>query len=182
MTNIIVVFPKIEDAKSIRNLLTRNGFHVTAVCTTGAQALNYADSQNDGIVVCGYRFADMRYAELHDYLPDGFQMLLVASREHWGECTADNLISVGMPLKLHDLIDTLSMMAEAQIRRRRKRREIPKSRSAEEKEIIMKAKEILMERNNMTEVEAHHYIQKCSMDSGTNLVETAQMVLRIMKL
>ena len=37
-----------------------------------------------------------------------------------------------------------------------------------------------MERNNMTEEEAHRYIQKCSMDSGTNLVETAQMVLTLL--
>ena len=31
----------------------------------------------------------------------------------------------------------------------------------------------------MTEAEAHRYIQKCSMDSGTNLVETAQMVISL---
>ena len=30
MTNIIVVFPKIENAKSIRNVLVRNGFFVSA--------------------------------------------------------------------------------------------------------------------------------------------------------
>jgi AmiR/NasT family two-component response regulator len=32
----------------------------------------------------------------------------------------------------------------------------------------------------MTEEEAHRYLQKTSMDSGTNLVETAQMVLSMM--
>ena len=32
----------------------------------------------------------------------------------------------------------------------------------------------------MTEAEAHRYIQKCSMDSGTNMVETAQMIISIM--
>ena len=69
MANIIVVFPKLEDAKSIRNILTRNGFNVTAVCTTGAQALNYTEELGDGIVVCGYKFADMHYSVLHDYLP-----------------------------------------------------------------------------------------------------------------
>lgn len=37
-----------------------------------------------------------------------------------------------------------------------------------------------MERNHLTENEAHRYLQKCSMDSGTNLVETAQMVLTLM--
>ena len=36
-----------------------------------------------------------------------------------------------------------------------------------------------MERNNMTEEEAHRYLQKHSMDNSTNLVETAQMVLAI---
>ena len=35
-------------------------------------------------------------------------------------------------------------------------------------------------RHYMTEEEAHRYLQKCSMDSGTNMLETAQMVLTIM--
>ena len=34
-----------------------------------------------------------------------------------------------------------------------------------------------MERNQMTENDAHKYIQKLSMDSGNNLVETAEMIL-----
>ena len=38
-----------------------------------------------------------------------------------------------------------------------------------------------MNRNNMDEEEAYRYIQKCSMDSGTNMVETAQMVLVMMR-
>ena len=66
MASIIVVFPKVEDAKNIRNLLVRNGYSVAAVCTSGAQVLNYADSLNYGIVVCGYKFADMMYSELHE--------------------------------------------------------------------------------------------------------------------
>ena len=37
-----------------------------------------------------------------------------------------------------------------------------------------------MARNHMTEEEAHRYIQKCSMDSGTNMAETAERVLSVM--
>ena len=37
-----------------------------------------------------------------------------------------------------------------------------------------------MERNHMSESEAHRYIQKNSMDTGTNMVETARMILSIM--
>ena len=37
-----------------------------------------------------------------------------------------------------------------------------------------------MEKHNMTETDAHKYLQKTSMDSGTGMVETAQMILYIM--
>ena len=43
MNSIIVVLPKPEDGKSIRNLLSRHGYDVTAVCTQGSQVLNYID-------------------------------------------------------------------------------------------------------------------------------------------
>ena len=39
---------------------------------------------------------------------------------------------------------------------------------------------LLMERNYLTEEEAHKYLQKCSMDNGTNMVETAQMILTLL--
>ena len=38
----------------------------------------------------------------------------------------------------------------------------------------------MMERNHMTEKEAYRYLQKSSMDSGTGLTETAQMILSMM--
>ena len=58
----------------------------------------------------------------------------------------------------------------------------PKERSQEERLLIDRAKALLMERNNMTETEAHRYLQKCSMNSGTNLVETAQMVMSLINI
>ncbi len=77
MTNIIVAFSKQEDAKSIKNILMRGGFQVVAVCTSGAQALNSMEDLNGGIIVSGYRFEDMLYQSICDYMPRGFEMLLV---------------------------------------------------------------------------------------------------------
>lgn len=182
MVNVIVVFPKIEGAKNIRNLLVRYGFTVPAVCTTGAQAISCADSLDDGIVVCGYRFPDMMYSDLNEDLPAHFEMLLVASQKYWSECSNQEIVTVAMPIKVHDLIGTLQMMADSIERRRRRRKAKPRVRNEEEKALIREAKELLMARNNLSEEEAHRYIQKCSMDSGTNMVETAQMVLSIMNI
>ena len=168
MVGIIVVFPNKDNATNIRNLLVRAGLNVTGVCTTGAQAMNYADSVDEGIIVCGYKLKDMMYSELREYLPD---------RE---EGLASGVMGLTMPIKAYDLMNTLQMMLQNMERRRRKRKKTIKSRTPEQEALIRKAKELLMARNNMTEEEAHRYLQKNSMDSGTNIVETAEMVLSIM--
>ena len=102
MTNVIVLFPKIEDAKNIRNLLVRHGFRVSAVCTTGAQALASANGLGDGILVCGYKYPDMMYTELADCLPTHFEMLLMASQRVLSECVGSGIMSVAMPLKAQE--------------------------------------------------------------------------------
>lgn len=181
MTNIIVALPKLDDAKGIRNVLVRNGFPVAGVCTAGAQAISHMDGLNDGIVICSYKLADMVYSELQECLPPGFEMLLIASDHLLSQCEGSGIVCLSMPLKVHDLISTVAMMSEGIVRRRRKARLKPKVRSADEEASIKEAKELLMDRNHMTEEEAHRYLQKCSMDSGTNLVETALMVLSMMK-
>lgn len=77
-------------------------------------------------------------------------------------------------------MNTIEMMLTDIDRRRRKRKKQLKNRDPKQQETVRMAKELLMARNNMTEEEAHRYLQKSSMDSGTNMVETAEMVLSIM--
>ena len=162
-----MVLPKIEDARGIRNILMKNGIPVLAVCSTGAQALNHLRDLNDGIVICGYKLTDMIYREL--------------SQTVLNDCLDNDIMCLAMPLKVHDLINTVDLMCQTVMRRRRKARAKPKERKPEEEALIKEAKEVLMSRNNMTESEAYRYIQKCSMDSSTNMVETAQMVLTMMR-
>nr|WP_207725140.1 ANTAR domain-containing protein [Anaerocolumna cellulosilytica] len=164
----------------MKNALIRNGFEVNAICTTGAQVVSIANELDDGIVICGYRFSDMHYSELNNYLPKGFEMLLIASATKLEECTDNNIVCLSMPIKMHDLLNTLQMMSYNYVRRKKKEKDKPKLRSQEDKAVITKAKLVLMERNNMTEDEAHRYIQKNSMDSGTNMVEMAEMILSLM--
>lgn len=179
MSDIIVVFPKREIATNIRNVLVRNGFSVVEVGTTGAQAIQYADNLDEGIIVCGYKMPDMLYTELREYLPDTFEMLLIASPDKCSD-RQQGVLSLSMPFKVFDLVNTMEMMLRTMERRRKKRKADLKNRNPEQQALVGKAKELLMDRNNMTEEEAHRYLQKCSMDSGVNMVETAQMVLSIM--
>ncbi len=177
MINVIVVFPKIDDAKKIRNLLVRNGIDVTAVCNSGAQVYQYTDSIEDGIIVSGYRMSDMPCTELRDNLSAEFQMLILASKNHVQEFAGADMVCLPMPLKAYDLVTTIEDMYSVIMRRRKKRKDKPKTRSAEEIAVIENAKMRLMRERDCTEEEAHRYLQKISMDSGRNLVETCQMLI-----
>ncbi len=178
--NIIVAFPKQETAQNIKKVLMQNGFHVDAVCTTGAQTIQNANELESGILVCGYRFVDMMYTELHEYLSPQFEMLLVMSQANCGERELQNIVCLSTPLKVHELLQTLEMMEYTIARRRKKQRAKPKERTKEEQDLITEAKHLLMERNNLSEEEAHRYMLKRSMDNGTGLTETAQMILSLL--
>ncbi len=178
--NIIVAFPKIEMAKSVRNILQKGGYRVDAVCSTGAQALRAANDLDSGIVICACRLPDMMYGELYAYLLPRFEMLLIGTKEQIDERETEDIVGLSVPLKVHELLQTVGMMSCAFSRKKKKRRQNAKERSTEEKRLIGEAKALLMERNHLSEEEAHRYLQKRSMDNATSMTETAQMVLSLM--
>ncbi len=179
MADIIIAFPKLDDAKNLRKLLIRNGYDVNMVCDSGSQVMEAVNRLDGGILISGYRFHDMYYMELNDYLPKGFQMLLLASPAKLAECDIRDLVSLAMPFKVKDLLNTLEMMLVQYDRWRKKQKSRPKVRSESDRRVIHAAKALLIERNQMTEEEAHRYLQKLSMDSATNMVETAEMIVEL---
>lgn len=183
MVNIIVVFPKQEDALHIRNLLVRNGHQVVATCTNGTMAIQAIDQMvdSDGIVVSGFKYRDMTYSQLNHYLPNTYEMLVLSSAGNLEQIYEYNVVKVSMPIKIHELLFKLEEMETGLIRRRRKRREQPKQRTPQERQLIEQAKALLMDQKSMTEKEAHRHMQKLSMDNGTGLVETAQMLMKLYK-
>ncbi|MGN0362795.1 MAG: ANTAR domain-containing response regulator [Bilifractor sp.] len=176
MRSIIVAYSKLEDAKRIRAILIRHGLNVNGVCTTVDRAISLASTLYGGVVICGYHLADGIYLDLAEGLSDNFQVLLVTSpRNVDDESVPANTVFLPTPLKVQELLQTLMpMLGEVPLRRKKEK---PAPRNEEDQKKIDLAKEILMDRNHMTEPEAHRYLQKCAMDSGTRIVETAEMVI-----
>ncbi len=179
MINVIILFPKEDIAKSIRGLLIKNGIPVTAICSTGAQVIHAIDDLDYGLVVCSYRYVDMVYSELLSYLPDTFEMLLIASKSQRAEIDESEIVCLRMPFKGYELVETTNYMLEHIAGKRKRQKEMKKSRSDEEAAVIVHAKTVLMNEKGWSEEEAHRYLQKKSMDNGQNMVLTARDVLDI---
>lgn len=175
---IIVAFPKLDDAKKIKSILKQNGYDGILACNSASQVIMAANESEGGVVLCGNRLTDMHYSELYGYLPREFQMLLIASPAKLQECSIGAIMRLSMPIHTHELLSTMeTLFLELSRPRKKTLRTQPRKRTEKEQRIIDEAKALLMERNHMTEEDAHKYIQKLSMDSGNNLVETAEMIM-----
>lgn len=179
MMSIVIVFSKIENGKHIKELLTHNGFEVAAVHTTAAAALQETYNLESGLIISSVRLPDMFYRDLRDCLPAAFDMLLIGSAEAVREREGDGIVSLSTPLKSYELLRTVQMMMAKHHRPRPGKKPRPKPRSDKEQKLIDDAKQLLIERNHLSEEEAHRYIQKSSMNSGTNMVEAAQMIIAL---
>ena len=179
-SSIVIALPKIEDAKKIRTILNRHGLTVASVCSSVSNALASISELDSGVLICGYKLTDAYYKDALDDLPQYFEMLLLASQRIIDE--APNSVStVQMPMKASVLIDTVNDMLYHLERRIKNENEEPKPRSKNRTELYLECQTPSDgKKNQMTEEEAYRHIQKCSMDSGTNMVETAQMLLMLM--
>ncbi len=179
MAGVVVLFGKVQEAAAIRDLLVKRGYDVSATCTLGAQALSALDDLDRGIVVCGYKYADMIYSGLWAQLPREFRMLLIAGSGVIEEGVEEDVVTLPMPLKVADLTATLDMMLSTMERQRKKERAVRK-RGISDRALLDEAKSVLMGRNHMSEQEAHRYMQKSCMESGRGMAETAKVILTLM--
>ncbi len=106
-------------------------------------------------------------------------MLLIASRQKLLE-DETGVAMLEMPIKVRDFLNSIEMMQNNIFEKFSRRKKTPPKRSEEEQSIVEEAKAVLMEKNNMSENEAHRYVQKSAMDSGRTMVDTAASILKIM--
>ena len=149
---------------------------MTAACVTGAQIMQRAESLEDGLIVCGYKFADMVCSELREYLPDGFKMIVLAPQTNLEFFDFQGMEYLPMPLKPQLLMEKMRETVESILAKQKEKQHKPRQRTREELEIIEEVKALLMKNNRITEQEAHEYIQRRSMNSGVGLIETAKLI------
>lgn len=179
MSVIVIALQKAAAARKIRGALISRGFENVVCVPTAAAALMETGRDTCGVVISGYKLPDMYYRQLRECLPKYFELLFIGSPGLVSSVDA-GILALSTPLRASDLVNTVEMVLSQQQRRLKKDKRKPVARTWQEENLISNAKLLLMERNHLTEPEAHRYIQKCSMDNGTNMVETAQMILTLL--
>ena len=167
MRDILVAYPSKDTALKLRSLLEGEGFNVTYVCATGASVLNIAQDMNEGVVVCAESLRDMTAGNIAEHLPPDFDIVALTRGDT--ESFRSNLIYMPLPVDRQDFLNTVGVLCNSVSSFTR--------RKDGEDDVISKAKLILREVNGFSEVQAHKYLQRESMNRGKKITELAQEII-----
>ena len=176
MENVVVAFESQRSCERIRDILESSGTAACILCHSAAEVKRIVSSQQVFVVVCGFKLPDEPAEALFDDLPPTCTMLMVAVQGMLELCQNEDIFRLASPVRRGDLIASVKLLLQMG---HRLERYVHPQRSQEERAVIQAAKELLMDRNGMTEEQAHRFLQKKSMDSGAKLAQTARMVLGI---
>ena len=180
MGGVIIVSKDSGMCDKLTRTLMSAGIDVLGVATSGASALQHAVryDRDNGVLLCSFSLGDMTAAELYRLMPDGFQMVVLLSARQKAVFSDGEMLCLDIPIRRADLIDTLRMLTDMPKSQRTPEQEKrPDPRSESDRELIRRAKALLMERNNLSEQEAHRFLQKQSMNTGQTLVNVAKNIL-----
>lgn len=174
MERVVVAFANGEAQRRILRMLESAGCVPAGCFYTGADVIRTVRKLGGAIVVCGFKLRDMTAPDLARNLLGVGVLLVVSSPVNLFDCEGANLLKLPTPAARADFFASLDMLRQLE---RTALRPPPPQRKEADQRLIQRAKALLMDRNHMTEGEAHRFLQKRSMDTGGRMAETAQWVI-----
>ena len=195
MRQVIVAFERQSNCDRLREIIENGGEFSCVVCRTADQVRRAARKLRLDIVVCGFKLGEESCESLFYDLPQRCSMLMVAPQAQLDLCEGEGIFKLRAPIRRSELMASVRLLSQVAQSATRESSQVarsassqvargassqgrsPAQRSQEERELVERAKAVLMGRHGMTEGQAHRFLQKQSMDNGARLTDTARLVL-----
>jgi hypothetical protein len=188
MRSILLAFANPEAVSKVKNILVSAGLPVSMTCSNGTALLQQAMLyEAGGVIILPSRLPDISIPDLLSRLPDTFDLLVLQSatiRADYDQLPG--LTKMDMPMPSAMLVDMVTSLLNTRTPSGRGRTYGAKAnqtqatahkRTLAEEQIMREAKHYLIYERQMTEDQAHRYLQKRSMVSGVRLIEIAQDII-----
>lgn len=168
---VVLAFTKDATADKIKTMLYGSGYEVVAVCHSKAELMRYIVNLDEALIIMGYKLHDAVADEVYKDLAKGHKLMAIVKADMADMVENSDIFTLPLPINRQRLLSAIDVFLGA----------IQKhpNRTPDEEIIINKAKLFLMELYCMSEEQAHRFIQKRSMDTGTKFADTARMILGI---
>jgi two-component system, response regulator PdtaR len=183
MKSVIIAFSNPLLTGWVTSVLNRGGYSIEYAFKTAGDVVRVADFCTSPVVVSGFQFTDMTAEDLKHVLDGRLELVTIVLPHQRDLIERDDMTVVPYPLTPVDLLQAIELVeknaaesavhSDVSVPGKARQSERP----AEEKLLILKAKNVLMESMQMTESQAHRFLQKSSMDRGLKLIDAAKMVI-----
>ncbi len=167
----IVVASQSEDSRNkLYRLLTSSGFQVFRLCSSGSELRRALSASEDCVVVMIGYMPDCKPDDLLWDYRDSIQILLITKQPMLENIESTEIVRLAMPASGQAVIGAVEMLSQLH------RMRLPR-RTGESRELVEKAKALLMKEKGLSEPEAHRTMQQYAMNHGMKMAEFAQRIL-----
>ena len=167
----IVVVSQSEDSRSkLVKLLASSGLQVFRSCSSGSELRRALSESEDCVVVMIGFTPDCKPDELMWDYKDSIQILLIAKQAVLDNIESPDIFRLAMPASGQAVIGAVEMLSQLH------RMKLP-HRTGESKDIVDRAKAVLMKQKGLTEPEAHRAMQQYAMNHGMKMADFAMRIL-----
>lgn len=170
MAKFVVAFRDRVTAESVASLLRECGYEVIRVCTSGDEIKRAFRMIQDGILICGPRFKDRTLDQILEDLNEHVEVLCISKPEPGASAISSQVFHLTLPVKKTVLATWADMLIQLHYQK------LP-HRENSDRERIDEAKQKVMKELNLTEAEAHRYLQQQSMKLGIRMLQVADIIL-----
>lgn len=171
VARIVIAGPSRESREKLSQLLTSSGYSPFRSCGSEGELRRALDMCEDGIVILTGLFPGLRPEELLWDHGQKTQILLIARPEQLSQIEEDGVFRLAVPTTGQAIVGAVEMLSQFH------RMGLPK-RAGSDRDIVNQAKRILMERQGITEPEAHRQLQQYAMNHGMKMADCAAGILK----
>lgn len=177
MERIVVAFSSEKAQDHIARLLETEGISPAGCCCSGAEAIRMVWNLGDAVIICGYKLRDMTAVDLAANLHGICSLLVISSPGNLDFCVGENLFKLATPASRSDLFASLQLLHQEGAQTFRPSNFDLGQLEVTDSQAITRAKELLMSINHMSEAEAHHFLQRRSMNHSMKLAQAARWII-----
>lgn len=171
MARIVIVSQSEDSRTKLYRLLASSGFQVFRSCSSGSELRRALSESEDCVVVMIGFTPDCKPDELLWDYKDSVQILLIAKQAVLENVESPEIFRLPMPASGQAVVGALEMLTQLH------RMRLPR-RTGESKDLVERAKTVLMKQKGLSEPEAHRSMQQYAMNHGMKMAEFAAQILK----
>ena len=171
MARIVVAGSSEQSRTQLARLLSSSGYPVYRLCTHAAELRRVLNECDDGLLILAGPMPDCSTDELYWDYGTQVQILLIAKAPALEACEETGIFRLALPASQQAVLGAVEMLTQLHQMR------LPK-RSADSRKQVEEAKALLMQRDGLTEPQAHRALQQYAMNHGMRMADYAAQIIK----